>query len=404
MERMESDVEISSDAVLKVPEIFWIDSEFDVMTPEQETFYRTSFIPGLRLGEPVNVQKQSGYGSAYVDELVVEYKTDPIRAKETLARLLDAYTGADRPSNAQTTLASFHFLEGNYAAGYETLGTLITPELHLNLAEVLENPRLNAEVVWRWSAGGITQKGYKYLREIFRLLQDRLDDFHDAHGKSILVDFWERAAAKGTVEEVARTVELDVFPRLTGSEVRYFLGKACAEEKEHNLLLKESSKDKSMLVNWRSPGVARSYRFGLVVPLLWVYVRETENMVRAKSGIPKVGEGLVSEMTLLREIQSAFPNDRIVHQARPAWLAPQSLDIYLPDHNIGIEYQGTQHSKPVDFFGGIDAFEDQKRRDAMKAGLCDENGCALIEVFPGYGRQEVILQVQKAILRTSESS
>ena len=54
-----------------------------------------------------------------------------------------------------------------------------------------------------------------------------------------------------------------------------------------------------------------------------------------------------------------------------------SLDFYLPEHKIGVECQGIQHFEPVDFFGGIKAFEAQKERDEIKSKLCKENGVIL---------------------------
>ncbi|WP_434616646.1 hypothetical protein [Arthrobacter sp. A5] len=41
----------------------------------------------------------------------------------------------------------------------------------------------------------------------------------------------------------------------------------------------------------------------------------------------------------VRSVREAFPERRVIHQSRPSWLGQQSLDIYLPDQNIGIEYQ-----------------------------------------------------------------
>jgi hypothetical protein len=58
-----------------------------------------------------------------------------------------------------------------------------------------------------------------------------------------------------------------------------------------------------------------------------------------------------------------------------------TLGYFFPKRRIAIEYQGIQHSKPVEFFGGADAFERQAKRDEKKAKLCEENGCVLIYVF-----------------------
>ena len=54
------------------------------------------------------------------------------------------------------------------------------------------------------------------------------------------------------------------------------------------------------------------------------------------------------------------------------------LDFFLPDYNIGIECQGIQHFKPVEMFGGEDAFIDQTRRDELKKNLCKKNNVYLL--------------------------
>ncbi|GAA3776903.1 hypothetical protein GCM10022240_30460 [Microbacterium kribbense] len=105
----------------------------------------------------------------------------------------------------------------------------------------------------------------------------------------------------------------------------------------------------------------------------------------------------MSEVALLHLVRAAFPGWEVVHQGRPAWLRPQSIDIYIPDARVGIEYQGEQHSKPVERFGGPAAFKRQIERDERKRSLCQQNQCALIEVYPDYDPEQVISQVRTAI-------
>lgn len=389
-------IETSSEEPPSVPEFRWLDAEQPALNPQQETFYRSIFLPSLLAETPVDVQGQRGYGEFLLEELKVEHGANPMHSREKLEALVSAYHGADRPAGANSTLANFYFLEGNFAAGYETLDTQVQPALHLTLAAHLGNPRLTAEQIWRWSEGGITQKGYKYSGALFRSLQDQLDAFHDAHGESILVNFWRRATDDKPVEQVAVDIEDELLPHLTGDNVRYFLLKA-REAKLTPAAIQPSNEEEEAIA-WPSPWVAFSPHFGLLRALFRKLTRDAENAARVETGVPRVNEGWVSEMTLLREIQAAFPDVRVIHQARPGWLAPQSLDIYLPDYNIGIEYQGVQHSKPVEHFGGADAFERQQARDGMKWGLCQENGCVLIEVHPGYKRDVVLAQVKEAMV------
>jgi hypothetical protein len=62
-----------------------------------------------------------------------------------------------------------------------------------------------------------------------------------------------------------------------------------------------------------------------------------------------------------------------------------------------VEYQGSQHDKPVDFFGGLESFKAAQERDARKKLLFKENNAILIEVRPGYQIQDVINSIQSII-------
>ncbi|MEX2411677.1 MAG: TerB N-terminal domain-containing protein [Candidatus Paceibacterota bacterium] len=126
-------------------------------------------------------------------------------------------------------------------------------------------------------------------------------------------------------------------------------------------------------------------------------LRESENLLREEKGLPRIGEGWISETQLYQEIKNHFKDTAVVQHARPEWLKPQHLDVFLPIHKIAIEFQGAQHIRPVDYFGGEKAFKQQKKRDERKAKLCQENHCHLIEVYQGYNKTEVLKKISKAI-------
>lgn len=84
-----------------------------------------------------------------------------------------------------------------------------------------------------------------------------------------------------------------------------------------------------------------------------------------------------SERMLFSEIKELY-NDAIF-QYRPCWLEPQSLDIFIPILNLGIEYQGIQHYESVDFFGGEKALKHRQHLDEKKRKLCASNGVQLLE-------------------------
>lgn len=57
---------------------------------------------------------------------------------------------------------------------------------------------------------------------------------------------------------------------------------------------------------------------------------------------------------------------------------PMHLDFYIPSINTAIECQGEQHFRPIDYFGGDEAFKKQVERDRLKYDLCKEHGVNII--------------------------
>jgi hypothetical protein len=135
-------------------------------------------------------------------------------------------------------------------------------------------------------------------------------------------------------------------------------------------------------------------------------LRNSENEFRKLKGIPQIGEGWINETRLFYQISEYFVGYKIIQHASPSWLGRQHLDIYFPDENIGIEYQGIQHYEPVEFFGGIVGYEKTKERDNRKKLLCIENNCKLFHVDEGYVLEEVIKCIEKILkeARTDKES
>lgn len=70
-----------------------------------------------------------------------------------------------------------------------------------------------------------------------------------------------------------------------------------------------------------------------------------------------------------------------VSNARFDWVGQQSIDIYIPQFNLGIEVQGKQHFVPVEKFGGKVEHEKLIQRDNRKNYLCKENNVDLVYFF-----------------------
>lgn len=61
-------------------------------------------------------------------------------------------------------------------------------------------------------------------------------------------------------------------------------------------------------------------------------------------------------------------------------LHPLKFDFYLPYYNLCIEYQGEQHYRPIETFGGFEAFIKGQERDNMKREFCKSNNINLLEI------------------------
>lgn len=57
---------------------------------------------------------------------------------------------------------------------------------------------------------------------------------------------------------------------------------------------------------------------------------------------------------------------------------PLPFDFYLPEYNTCIEYQGEQHYRAIDYFGGEDKFVLRQKHDHMKLKYCEQHKINLI--------------------------
>lgn len=134
----------------------------------------------------------------------------------------------------------------------------------------------------------------------------------------------------------------------------------------------------------------------IIHQILKIY-RDAENLYREDIGLPKIGEGWIQETELFYKISNIFSKYKVVQHGKPKWLGRQHLDIYFPDYNIAIEFQGEQHFKPVDFFGGEESFKKVIELDRRKKKLCDENNCELLYVISGYDFNEIVDKINLII-------
>lgn len=103
--------------------------------------------------------------------------------------------------------------------------------------------------------------------------------------------------------------------------------------------------------------------------------------ILAFHGCPKCklsrGETRIANWLTLNHISYS-----IQHKFKNSEIPNYPFDFYLKynDKQYCIEYQGEQHYKPVNRFGGEQAFQNQLIRDKKKKNFCNNNNIILIEI------------------------
>jgi hypothetical protein len=110
------------------------------------------------------------------------------------------------------------------------------------------------------------------------------------------------------------------------------------------------------------------------------YFQEARSQFRERFGLPGIGKGRVGESKLLRVVREMFPDQHVLHNARPNWLGGLELDVFVPERNLAFEYMGKQHYEPIDHFGGMEAFQIRVANDRRKTEICRERGVHLVHI------------------------
>lgn len=98
------------------------------------------------------------------------------------------------------------------------------------------------------------------------------------------------------------------------------------------------------------------------------FMRYCEDIVRIRMEYFQIGKKWTTEIKLLEIVKKLYPEYTILHQYP---LDHLRADIYIEELKLVIEYQGEQHFKPVEIYGGKEALNKIQARDKEKAMLCD---------------------------------
>lgn len=104
------------------------------------------------------------------------------------------------------------------------------------------------------------------------------------------------------------------------------------------------------------------------------------NSVLRISGCPycRKSKGELFIESFLKHKKICFVKQKTFEDCRNT--RPLPFDFYLPDKNILIEYDGIQHYKPIEFFGGEASFKKRKYLDNIKNEFSISSNIPLIRI------------------------
>lgn len=373
-------------------------------------FYENIFKPRFLNGSPIDTMGFDSYAFALLFDLMENYKSILPESKydEYLYELGSLYPSTE--SYIKSFSLESLIKEGKYELGWKLF---MKGRTYLNLFDLYEwEKRLGRDLLNEKTLDLIIPKsfvtflGRENFSEVMKRFKILLDKNLQRKQKS-----WFGA------DKITRISFWELFFDETSKNPQFFTFKYYAEliNDEHlieDMLSLDGSinsydikiiNDKPIYKRKGREQFAHPLRTHLIEKIILRYIKnlilEAENKYRLEIGVHKVGEGGIwkSEAELYALIKDSFPNEEIIQQASPFWLGKQRFDIYLPYRNIAIEYQGEQHYRPVDFFGGKDEFEKRLELDENKKRLCDDYDCSLIYVDEGYNRKTLIDTLSKII-------
>ena len=118
----------------------------------------------------------------------------------------------------------------------------------------------------------------------------------------------------------------------------------------------------------------------IICPKHGEFIQKPSNHYHLMRGCPRCHES-VGEITIRKWLQKNEIEFKKEHTFKGCkYIGRLKFDFYLPNYNICIEFDGLQHFKAVDKFGGNEEFEKIKSRDKAKNEWCEKNEIKLIRI------------------------
>ena len=120
------------------------------------------------------------------------------------------------------------------------------------------------------------------------------------------------------------------------------------------------------------------------------FFQRPKDHLNNKQGCPKCKESKGERL-----IMEFFKNNNIQYEYQKSFpdLKDKGLlffDFYIPNLNLCVEFDGEQHFRSVEGWGGEETFENVQRRDKMKNEYCKNNGIRLFRLsYVDYDKKDI---------------
>ena len=324
-----------------------------------------------------------------------------------------------RLTNENERLISNKFIERYKNKNFEVSKELIEKyekELQKKVDELRENRTrtINLGGYWTRILGNSWSKNSTFIENCFIDEKEfaEIDIIKRVKRNLIYYHWWDRLSFDELCSSIANGYFLRSTSELIGVEplIEYFKSRFISKKEFIDYLLSNFIPREWDLKQLISPSIILMFNYDFHFNNEFIRsIRIFENECRFDFGERIIG-AFYNEDILFREVRKVF-GDRydVISQGTPEWLRPQRFDIYLPEINFAIEYQGEQHFMPVDFGGKGEKvakkqFEENQRRDKVKKEKSEANNCFLYYVYPNYYMKAVISELKKLIKQKVKNS
>lgn len=133
---------------------------------------------------------------------------------------------------------------------------------------------------------------------------------------------------------------------------------------------------------------------------IWLATVNNRTKPHSATGCPACSATTLQGESRMYDIIVQETSFKPTRQVSPEWLGRQHLDVYIEELALAFEYNGEQHYRPIEFFGGQDQFDRQRELDSRKQKLCDENGVSLVVIPFDMSLNDQREKVRNAILKS----